>query len=172
MIQEANLIWRYVDTESGLVCPWYTLPTLQWLKQQDIKRWDVFEYGAGYSTIWWRLNCYSILSVDHDKNWAKAMDACFYSKQDDYVTLPGLMMESTQNEMGFDCIVIDGVWRKECLEYSIDLVAHGGYVIIDNWAQEDFPDTEFAEKLLEGWEKQIFKQPNHTQWTTAVFRKP
>lgn len=171
MIQEANLIWRYVDTDSGLVMPWYTLPTLQWLKQQDMKSWEVFEYGAGYSTIWWKLNAYSLLSVDDNKVWAKAMDACFYNKQDDYVTLPGLMMESTRNEMGFDCIIIDGAWRKECLEYAIPHVAVGGYIIIDNWGQEDFPHTEEAEKLLEGWEKQLFKQPNHSSWVTAVFRK-
>lgn len=172
MIREANLHWRYEDTETGLIMPWYTLPALQWLKQQDIKQWEVFEYGAGYSTIWWRLNCRTVDSIDHSNNWANAMSAICAKDKSDYIEFIGFCRESTINEMGFDCVVIDGEHRKECLEHSIDYVAYGGYVIIDNWGQEDFPDTDFADKLLEGWEKQVFKQPNHTDWCTAVFRKP
>jgi len=172
MIREANLHWRYEDTETGLILPWYTLPALHWLKQQDVSKWEVFEYGAGYSTIWWRLNCRNVDSIDHNINWSNAMSAICEKTKDDYIEFIRFCIESTTNEMGFDCVVIDGEHRKECLEYSIDYVANGGYVIIDNWGQEDFPDTEFADKLLEGWEKQIFKQPNHTDWCTAVFRKP
>lgn len=183
MIQEANLIWRYQDTDSGLVMPWYTLPTLQWLKQQDTSKWIVFEYGAGYSTIWWRLNCQGVISIEHNPIWAKAMNAesiqdpVEYINAIDFHTTPvGMLFNSNfqceKSEYNLpDCIVIDGEHRKECLLVSVDKIPVGGYIIIDNWGQEDFPDTEFAEKLLEGWEKQLFKQPNHTSWVTAVFKK-
>lgn len=164
MIQECNLIWRYLDTDTGLIMPWYSLPCLEWLKKQDISDWRIFEYGSGYSTCWWRANAEGWYSVDNDAKWAKAMGATFSDNQ-------GVYINSIKNWM-YDCIIIDGAWRKECLEYCLPFIKIGGYIIIDNYGQEDFPDTEFAEKLLEGWEKKIYKQPNHTTWASAVFKKP
>jgi hypothetical protein len=172
MIQECNLHWRYFDTATNLIFPWYTLPALEWLAKQDVKEWEVFEYGCGYSTIWWRANCRDIISVDHDSVWGRAMDSIVKNDKKDYVEFPGIMFENTSNEMGFDCIIVDGQWRDDCVKYAHACVAHGGYMIIDNYGQTDFPPTEVIDKLLEGWEKQIFKQPNHTDWCTAVFQKP
>lgn len=183
MIREANMHWQYVDTECGLIMPWYTLPCLQWLKEQETYKWVVFEYGCGYSTIWFRLNCLKIISVDHNAQWAKAMSAEHVEDKKEYIEAPYFytlplgahfnpnFIDEREDKNLFDCIIIDGEHRKECLEFSIACVNIGGYIIIDNWGQEDFPDTEFAEKLLEGWEKTIFKQPNHSSWQTAVFRK-
>lgn len=168
MIREANMHWQYVDTESGLIMPWYTLPCLQWLKQQDVSKWEVFEYGAGYSTIWWRLNSKIVRSIDDSEIWADAMGTWFTKNKDTYTSR--IIVDYHRSTI--DCVVIDGAWRKDCLFDSYQYVRQGGCIIIDNWGQEDFPDTEFAEKLLEGWEKQLFKQPNHTTWVTAVFRKP
>lgn len=165
MIREANLTWQYQDTESGLIMPWYTLPTLQWLKEQDTSKWVVFEYGCGYSTIWMKHNCLVVKGVDDNKTWAFPFGAMFQPEKCNYV-------ESVHCGYKLDLVIVDGSYRKDCLIESINLVKSGGYIIIDNYGQEDFPDTEFAEKLLEGWEKQLFKQPNHTTWVTAVFRKP
>jgi hypothetical protein len=172
MIREANLHWQYQDTETGLLMPWYTLPALAWLKKQDISQWEVFEYGAGYSTIWWRSHCQDVISIDHDPVWAKAMNSIISKLEREYIEFPAIMLESTRHEMGFDCIIVDGEHRFECVEFSRDYVAHGGYMIVDNYGQTDFPSAESIDALLEGWEKQIFKQPNHSDWCTAVFRKP
>lgn len=73
-----------------------------------------------------------------------------------------------------DCVIIDGEWRMDCVEHAKDFITEGGVMIIDNWGQEDFPQEscDKAEALLQGWSKEVFKQPNHTEWTTAVFQKP
>jgi len=165
MIQECNRHWQYQDTANGLIMPWYTLPTLQWLEKQDVKNWEVFEYGAGYSTIWWRLSCECIDSVDHNSGWAKAMGARHSSEKQDYID--GYLFGRY-----FDCIIVDGEWRDECVSYSRDYVKSGGYMIVDNYDQEDFPSSEVIDSLLSGWEKTVFAQPNHTSWKTAIFRKP
>lgn len=142
------------------------------------------EFGAGYSTIWFRRNCLMIYSVDNNQSWAKAMGANLEEEKESYITkakfysstlesiVTGSFKKAQGEENGFDCIIIDGAWRLECLQNSFDRVVKGGYIIIDNWAQEDFPHTKEAEELLVGWEKQLFKQPNHSKWITAVFRKP
>lgn len=170
MIREANLHWQYQDTDTGLLMPWYTLPALEWLKKQDISKWRVFEYGAGYSTIWWRANCQEVFGVEWNPFWYKAMNG----RDDDLVfcETPADYIQRIHFCGGFNCVVIDGEFRDACIEFSKNHIMPGGYMIIDNYGQTDFPPSETIDALLEGWEKQIFKQPNHSDWCTAVFRKP
>lgn len=163
MIQEANLHWRYIDTETNLIMPWYTLPCLQWIKEQNIEEWDVFEYGAGYSTCWWKMHCKTLFSVESDSFWAGSVGAAWIRDPAKYVLMP---------IVAYDCIIVDGIEREACIEYARFHVKEGGYMIIDNYGQEDCPPVERIDSLLEGWGKRLFKQPNHSTWTTAVFRKP
>lgn len=167
MIRESNLHWRHEDTESNLVMPWYTLPCLQWLKQQPTKEWTVFEYGTGYSTIWWRLNCKKVDSIDNNQGWAKVMVAFFSDFISQYVE--SIANWGSQNK--YDCVIVDGSWRIECVDFCRKYIVQGGYLIFDNYNQEGFEDKEKIDALLEGWEKTVFKQPNHTDWSTAVFKK-
>lgn len=170
MIQEANLHWRYLDTESNLIMPWYTLPALKWLKDQDTKNWNVFEYGAGYSTRWWVVNCRGGVSVDTSELWAKAMLANHITDKKEYIESCMYL----QIDMGWDCIIIDGDWREDCIKFIQLLLNPGGYLIIDNYGGEDFPQdaVERTEELLKQWSKVIYKQPNHSTWATAIFQKP
>jgi len=167
MIREALLTWQYQDTESGLIMPYYTIPCLEWLKKQDVSKWDVFEYGAGYSTIWWRANCKEVRSFDHSKVWAKAMDAICETRKHLFISAidPALVL--------YDCVIVDSeYWREECVDFCLPYIKPGGYLIIDNWGQENFPNTQKYLDVLKDWEVQIFKQPNHSEWCTAVFKKP
>lgn len=163
MIIEANITWQYKDTESGLIMPWYTLPCLEWLKKQDMSKWNVFEYGAGYSTIWWRANCKNVASVEHSESWAKAMGAHHIPYKERFIT--------ACEKLIYDCIVIDSeYWREECAAFAIDYLKPGGYMIIDNWESENY-DPKVNEHLFKDWPIQIFKQPNHRSWKTAVLQK-
>lgn len=164
MIQEANLHWRYMDTESNLVMPWYTLPTLKWLKTQDVKSWNVFEFGSGYSTIWWRLNCRKVISVDSNEAWAKAMSVTHWGDEKSFA--------NALNTLGmWDCIVVDGIKREECVTECHHSLKPGGFLIIDNYDSEDY-DPKPNEALLAPWARTIHKQPTHSIWQTAVFQKP
>ncbi len=173
-MQEANLHWRFLDGE--IIMPWYTKPTLEWLKQQDTSDWKVFEYGCGYSTIWWRLNCKEVVSIDNNEKWTKAMGAELVSSEKIFYVssirdVHRALSKNTNNY--YDCIVIDGEYRDECSSYAIRHLKPGGYLIIDNYEQPSVGyDYTKTNQLLEGWEKQVFKQHNHSDWQTAIFRKP
>lgn len=164
MIQEANLQWRYDDTEFNLVMPWYTLPALKWIKSQETKDWIVMEYGCGYSTIWWRLNCKFLKSVDSDKNWSKAMGVWHATEKAYYIKI-------VETDSLWDCVIVDGVDREECVKYCLPYIKSGGVLIIDNYDSENY-DISQTEELLKSWPVVIHKQPNHTVWQTAIFTKP
>lgn len=167
MILEANLYWQHLDTETYLIMPWYSIPTLQWLKTQPVKEWYVFEYGAGYSTIWYRANVKSVLTVDHQESWAKAMGALHAPDKEEYIRIFAAFSNSK-----FDLIVVDGEWREECTFHAKGFVKPGGYIIWDNYGQEGFVSPDVIDSILVGWEKTVYRQPNHSSWSTAVFRKP
>lgn len=159
-------MWRHFETETNLILPWYTLPALKWLKEQDVKNWNVFEYGAGYSTIWWRLNCRKVISVDSNAAWAKAMSATHWGQE---ITFPSAIIRNIASS--WDCIIVDGIRREECVNACVDHLKSGGFLIIDNYDSEDY-DPKVNEELLSDWKRTIHKQPNHSTWQTAIFQKP
>lgn len=169
MLQEANLQWRYIDTSTNLIYPWYTMDCLEWLKEQDTKEWNVFEYGSGYSSIWWRLNSKSVESIDSDQTWAEAMNVKYIKEKGEYV-------ERVARVNHWDCVIVDGSYRYDCIQYSMIHIKSGGYLIVDNWEQDMTEITpeevEKVKDLLKDWELTVYKQYNHSSWKTAVFKKP
>lgn len=171
MFQTANECyeWRYHDTDSNVIAAWYTLPTLEWLKTQNLKEWDVFEYGAGYSTFWWRLNAKSVHSVEHNPIWARAVSGRTYEFQDEEKYVKAVELPEIQ----FDCVVVDGLYRNECAIAAIPFVKTGGIIIIDNYEQPSVEaDYDRANLALENWAKVVYKQAGHPDWQTAIFTKP
>lgn len=164
MLQDANLHWRYMDTASNLIMPWYTLPALNWITSQNVKEWKVFEYGSGYSTIWWRLNCKHIVSVDNIQDWSVAMSTYYGYNREVYITK---INETSEN----DCIIVDGEYREDCVVYCLPFLKSGGVLIIDNYDSENYDVSKLPEELLE-WKHEIHHQPNHSFWKTAIFIKP
>lgn len=161
--------------EGEILLPWYTLSCLEWLTKQDVSKWNVFEFGVGYSTIWWKLNAAFVKGIDSNPKWARAMGAKLIEQEGGELKHSVIAYNAhiDNYELNqYDCIVIDGDNRLQCLDFCLPYVRKGGYVIVDNWGQEDFPNTKEAEELLVGWQKQLFKQPNHSHWVTAVFQRP
>lgn len=170
MIQEASLQWRYTDGD--LIMPWFVLPCLKWLKEQDTSNWSVFEYGCGYSTVWFRANCKEVQSVEHNEAWAKAMSVpCLSNNEQQGVD--GDSYKLYVREVAkhyYDCIIVDGIAREECVKFCLPYLVPGGYLIIDNFDSENY-DIKQTEDLLSDFKCMIHKQPTHSTWQTAVFQK-
>ena len=64
-----NINQKFDDT-LGLIFPYYTWTFLDVLKTWDVSTWDVFEYGVGYSTLWWKRKAKSVDGVDNQLEWA------------------------------------------------------------------------------------------------------
>lgn len=170
MIVECNRLWQYQQTESGLILPYYTLSALEWLLKQDVSKWNVFEYGAGYSTIWFRANCENVRSIDHSPKWASAMGARFEEREEVFIEACQWMRPNPS--LQWNCIIVDSeYWREKCATFAIPYLKQGGFMIIDNWESENY-DPKSNEELFKDWPIQIFKQPNHSTWKTAVLTKP
>lgn len=153
--------WRYYDEILDTPYPWYTKPCLEWLECQPLKNKKIWEYGAGESTKWYRKSGAIVKGVDSNRN--------YQPKGIEFEVLSPDYERSILNRGPFDFIIIDGIWRDTCAEYALKELRPGGYLIIDNWkqpsVQAEWPKTE---KLLEGFEITLYKEPEHYDWCTAV----
>jgi len=156
----------------GVPLPWYTYPAIEYLGGIDFSKCSVFEYGSGNSSSFWASRATLVCSVEGDEEWYEHVlreksenQRLYYAKtKEDYI-------ESIAKEgMEFDVIVVDGDFRKECAEFSVDYLAKAGVIILDNsdWYKQE------ANYLREGLNLiQVdfhgFGPINDYTWTTSIF---
>lgn len=128
-----TLKWSCID-KNGSPIPWYTYPTIEYLKQFDFSSKSVFEYGSGNSSLFWAARANQVVSVEGDKKWHEKV-----SKMNNFDNLSLILAEdkttyisSIENFSGFDIIIIDGYYRDECAYYAIKKINPGGLIILDN----------------------------------------
>lgn len=51
------------------ILPWFTYSAIEFLHHSVRQSDRVFEYGAGYGTLWWAMNANSVVAVEHDLQW-------------------------------------------------------------------------------------------------------
>jgi hypothetical protein len=113
--------------------PWYTYPAIAFLDGLNFSNCDVFEWGAGNSTLYWSRNARFVRSIEHDRHWF------------DLLSMNGLPANVTLVHAGdaasyldgprgdaFDVVVVDGLHRAECARRAPLHLKPGGLIILDN----------------------------------------
>lgn len=118
----------------GEPIPWYTYPAIEYLRSFVFEERDVFEFGAGNSSLFWARRSRSVISVEDDLKWFQHIDSrgkgnqvvIHRSQEEDYVRC--------LSEQGrcFDIIVIDGKWRMKCAVEAVKYLERGGMIVLDN----------------------------------------
>lgn len=154
--------WLTID-EHGIQMPWYTRPCLQWLETIDFTNKSVFEYGVGYSTLWYKSRGAETFGIDSNCQWGSMSGV-------DWTTDRLKYLNAINQHEYYDIICIDGEFRDQCTEYALIRIKKGGYIIIDNYKQAtaDLPDWPITEKLIENLEVMYYPEPNHPDWQTIV----
>jgi len=164
--------WHFLDPE-GKILPWFTRPFLDVMLTWDLSNWDVLEYGSGYSTLWLAEHCKSVTSIENNPAWAESVKHCLNERfiHNSQVFLhedPASYVEAVnESEMLYDCVIVDGVMRNECLAAALKHLKPGGIVIFDNANQATCGfDSTPSFLLLFGYEHYSYLQPNHPDWRT------
>ena len=117
---------------SGETMPMYTYPCYEYLNSMNWEGADVFEYGTGFSTIWWKNHGANIYGVEHNKNWYEKING----KELGYITLENSVHNYPHSinifDKQFDVIVIDGLVRYQCVPPALKNLKSGGIIIFDN----------------------------------------
>ena len=124
--------------------PWYTYPAIHFIKNRLMKDMTVFEYGCGFSTLWWADRVQRVVSVEHDEKWYNQIKKLIPEN----VELNLIKLDpigSYQNKISdyhnmFDIIILDGRERVKCSYNSIDALKENGIIIWDNSDREEYID--------------------------------
>jgi hypothetical protein len=158
-------VWQRRDGE-GDVMPWFTEGMLRVLDGWDMRSWRVFEYGAGYSSLWFAKRAAQVVSVDVSEEWVKPLlghPKITAIVEPDWQKYATLIAEHGQ----FDLVVVDGVNRDQCLACAAQAVKQGGIVILDN-AERAYARNAAA-KLFAWCESHYYPQLRHPEWVTAYW---
>jgi len=112
----------------GSVMPLYTYPCYEWINSMDWDGADIFEFGCGFSSIFWKEKNANVYGVDNDMEWVNRVNnGTIY--ESDLKKYPNVINNFDKK---FDVIIIDGVARYDCVLPSIPKLKSGGMIILDN----------------------------------------
>lgn len=172
--------------------PWFTKDAINFLSS-NLGKTDVgLEYGSGRSTVWIGQRVGKLTSVEHDKKWYelvkeklvknkhKNVELFLRKTKQDYIKVAD---KFEKDSLGF--IIVDGVWRADCANYSITKLKAGGIIVIDNSeryipsdsnspesiGQNKAPSREWMKfkKTIKNWHCVL---TSNGVWDTAIYIKP
>jgi predicted O-methyltransferase YrrM len=137
--------------------PWISYDAIRLLNTFLNRTSKVLEFGSGMSTVWYAQRSFRVFSVDDDSKWFDLMQSTFQQLGIDNVTYQLAHSADEYAQFGlshnlkYDLIMVDGSVRSECIKRSLDLLANGGIIYLDNSDKHPMPvggDTRIAEDLL------------------------
>jgi len=124
--------------------PWLTYPFIDFISQRLKDDFSLFEFGCGFSTIWFCNRVKKVISIENDPKWSTKISKNLpkngkivtYENQVDYIN-------SIDNFDKFDIIVIDGIEREQCYLKALNHLHKNGVIIGDNTDRDDFKKSRF-----------------------------
>jgi hypothetical protein len=128
-------------SKKGQPMPWYTYPSIDFLKYRSYEDKTILEFGGGQSTLWWSGKARHVITLEGDRQWYEKIrsqmpsnvDLCYVSMENSDINVSEVMrtLESKQNSK-YDVIVIDGLYRFEMISIALSRLADDGIIICDN----------------------------------------
>lgn len=151
--------------------PWWTREAITWMEEHLTANMDAVEWGAGASTAWLAIRCRSLLSIEHNPEFAKMAAADLKESHRDpglyTVMLRPLGISYYQCFTGsFDVAVIDGRMRVLCCERAAQALKPGGILLLDNAERKEYAK---ARSILSAWP---VIETNNGFWQTNIWIKP
>ena len=161
---------KSLNTKSE-VLPWYTYPAIEYLSSLDFSESEVLEFGAGSSSVWWASRSKSVLAVEHNREWAETLQKKISNLHIEFASTESEYLNAGVGNK-FDVVIIDGVWRQECVDLAGTLLNENGIVILDNADWHPLAARKLREELnLLQVDFHGFGPINDYTWTTSIFFK-
>lgn len=162
-----------IDSEQKPI-PWFTYPAIQFLAQRVTPDMRVLEFGAGLGTAWWADHCAEVLAVEHDAHWSMIVASRCSARLIAVESGTADAYISPARPLGpFDIVVVDGLYRNECLRASLELLSDAGVIILDDSQR---PEYDVGSRAVQdaGFRRLDFAGPapvsKHAGCTTVFYR--
>lgn len=161
----------------GQPVPWMNYAAIDFLNERLNSNLSMFEYGSGYSTLFFAKRVKQVTSIEYDSSWFDYIGATL-NEQDNaevkYYALGDGYEEAVIKEGAgkkYDVILVDGRERVKCAKNSLDLLSDNGVLILDD---SDRPKYQEVYSFYEskGFKRIIFtglKPTGFRRYATTVF---
>lgn len=136
--------------------PWIAYDSIKMLEKHLTKESRVLEFGSGMSTIWYSKHAGYVCSVDDHRPWFNKITARIKKDSIKNIHYQFAQSEETyssfmsEDQKGFDLIMIDGSCRSMCVLMASKLLKPGGVLYLDNSDKDSSGrggDMRLAEKF-------------------------
>lgn len=121
--------------KNGNPIPWYTYPAIEYISQFDYSQKNIFEYGCGYSSMFWADRAKKVVSIEDKTDWFERWKKEF---QKDNLDIrwrdegEGYFNAIFEDNQKYDVIIVDGKRRADCARCATKQLNDGGIVILDD----------------------------------------
>ena len=163
--------------KNGNPVPWMNYNVISFLKGRLNKDLSLFEFGSGYSTIFYSNLVSKVVSVEYDKNWLNKIqdmvppNAELVFKSLDYDGEYCQSILSTNSN--FDVVVVDGRDRVRCAKHAVNALSDRGVIIFDDSQRGTYEEglEYLAEKGFRRLDFEGLKPNNYGFDRTSIFYK-
>jgi predicted O-methyltransferase YrrM len=147
---------NFSQDQHGAPIPWMTYGAIDFLLKNLQKNHRVFEFGCGASTLFFAKKVAQVTSLETRQMWREIIEEKL--QQENLNAEITLMEDGLENELyenfpknsgkKFDFIIVDSLKRFSCARNSIDALAPGGAIILDDSQRQNYQKIFdfFAEK--------------------------
>ena len=119
--------------------PWINYPVIEFLSKRLNKSINIFEYGSGYSTIYFSKLVNKITSIECDIGWFEKIDSKLNDQSNielSYIPIDEnyyrAIEEVTPKEHKYGFIIVDGRDRVKCAKLAIKYLTPEGILLLDD----------------------------------------
>jgi hypothetical protein len=141
----SSLIRGYPCRPDGTIVPWMNYAIVYFLEERLKTDLKLFEFGSGYSTLFYANLVHSVTSVESDERWFTTVKSSIPSnaqlifqagdKDGDYCRA------AIQTGQLYDVIVVDGIDRVNSVRQSLDALTDRGVILLDDSEREEYAEA-------------------------------
>lgn len=152
-----SLVEKRICDLNGEPLPSISYPAIYFLSTRIQPAMKIFEYGSGFSTLWWSRRVASVVSCEHDIEWYNKMRNLMpVNVRYDHIPLEyggEYSKKISEYTAEFDIIIIDGRDRVNCVKNCIFALKNDGIIILDNAERKEYSEGQLF--LMERGYKKI-----------------
>jgi hypothetical protein len=132
----ASLERGYPCKSDGTEVPWMNYCVVSFLEQRLKSDFHLFEYGSGFSTLFFSRLVASVTSIEHDRAWFEKVSARLPTNVELVLRAEDDDGEYCRTihaaDRHYDVVIVDGRDRVNCIKQSLGRLASRGVLLLDD----------------------------------------
>jgi hypothetical protein len=117
---------------------------IDFLKASLKPHFRVFEYGSGFSTLFYAPLVSEVYSLETRKEWYDLIISKNIPNIHIKLSHPSSFVQDIEifGQLKYDLIIIDSIRRIECLQIASNFISDNGLIVLDNSERENLQNAD------------------------------